>query len=151
MTVTQVKSDTKNPRELISPELFGKLVERVMEEQPVSETYAGNVVEQTLVFLAAVAQNPTNKMLTPSRAVDPGWHAFLAFTQEYRDFCLRVTDGGFIHHIPVLNSEVTSGRSLNRAVEVMRTTGYPIDDTMWEEYSSCGSTDNCNYFVEHAG
>jgi hypothetical protein len=150
MTITteRTASAVKDPRELISEELFGKLVGRVQEEMPVATFYAERMVEQMLVFMQAIAQNPTNKMLTPSAAVDPAWHAFVAHTREYAAFCNEITGGAFIHHIPVINGDILSGKSLQRTLEVMRSTGYPVEEGMWQQWTSCGSTTNCDFAVE---
>jgi hypothetical protein len=148
MTVVteRVASAVKDPRDLVSPELFDTIVGRVLEELPVAPSYAQRVVDQTLVFLKAVADNPTNKMLTPSKAVDPGWHAFLMFTQEYAAFCQDLTGGGFIHHAPVVNEDIRSGDALTRTLEVLHSTGYRVDEEMWGGWTSCGS--GCGFVVQ---
>ncbi|WP_328710494.1 hypothetical protein [Microbispora hainanensis] len=144
----QTVAAVKDPRELISPELFSRLVARVQEEMPVSAFYAERVVDQALVFLKTIADNPEDRALTPSRAVDPGWHAFLAFTPEYAAFCREITAGRFIHHIPVLPGETLTGKSLEHTIDVMRASGYPVDASMWQQQASCGSTDSCDYRIE---
>ncbi len=154
MTITQeiapevVPEVVRDPRELISPEMFSRIVSRVQEEMPVATFYAERMVEQALTFLAAVAENRGDSALTPSRAVDPAWHAFVVFTPEYAAFCREITGGGFIHHIPVLPGETLTGKSLEHTIKVMRATGYPVDEAMWQREASCGSTDSCDYRIE---
>jgi hypothetical protein len=137
-----------NPRDLISPELFNRLVGRVQEEMPVATHYAECMVEQMLIFLATISANPDTEMLTPSAAVDPAWHAFVAHTREYDAFCRELTGGRFIHHIPVINGDILSGKSLARTLEAMHATGYPVDEKMWQQWTSCGSTTSCDFKVQ---
>lgn len=152
MTITATPptetTGAKDPKDLISPELFGKLVGRVQEEMPVTTSYAESVVAQALAFLAAVAHNPADSKLTPSAAVDPGWHAFVEHTREYAAFCRHLTGGGFIHHIPVKEGTTLPGKSLAHTREAIAAAGYQVDERMWEADASCGSTTNCDFLVE---
>jgi hypothetical protein len=127
-----------NPRDLVSPELFGKLVDRVMRDEQVTEGYAERVIDQTLVFLIACAGNGSGLKLSPSTPVDPGWHAFVLHTEDYAEFCQRVA-GRFIHHRPIMDTDIRSGAALERTVIAMHATGYPVDADLWSGATSCGS------------
>ncbi|HEV2344047.1 MAG TPA: hypothetical protein VGS97_08140 [Actinocrinis sp.] len=72
----------RNPRELVSPQTFTKLVTYIVEHQRVTRPYAERVIEQTLIYLKAVCGNHGVR-LVPDISVDPGWHAFLMHTIEY--------------------------------------------------------------------
>ncbi len=143
MTITQeiaseaVPEAVKNPRELVSPELFGKLVARVVQDADVTPDYAARVVDQTIVFLKACADNRSG-MLSPSTQVDDGWHAFVLHTEEYAEFCERIA-GRFIHHRPMMNEDIRSGAALARTIEALHATGYPVDEELWDRTQSCGS------------
>ncbi|MFC0041043.1 hypothetical protein [Actinomadura rayongensis] len=135
-----------NPRDLIDPVLFDKLVARVQEDQQVAQFYAVGMVEQMLVYLKAVAEyggRPGN--LAPSKAVDPAWHVFVLHTAEYRAFCADL-GGGFIEHTPVVTEDITSGNALARTLDAMRATGYAVDERYWQlgTWTSCCSTENCH-------
>jgi hypothetical protein len=132
---------SRDPRELISTDLFDELTERVMKDEGHDRDMAERVVTQTLVFLAACAQNPGAK-LAPSNAVDPGWHAFILHTKAYAEFCDRVA-GRFIHHLPIMNDDIRSGNALARTVEALHRTGYPVDGELWPEAPTCMNT--CNH------
>ncbi|MEV6984891.1 hypothetical protein AB0M95_27020 [Sphaerisporangium sp. NPDC051017] len=154
MTLAQETPTTEkleDPRELVAPELFAKLVARVQEDMPVATFYAELVVEQALAFLATIAAQDTDDedaaKLSPSKAVDPGWHAFLAFTDEYHQFCSKLTGGKFIHHLPVLPGTTLGWKSVPHTVQAIRAAGYPVNEAMWQADASCGSTDNCDYRV----
>jgi len=142
---TKTPETAKDPRTLISEETFGHLVDRVMEQIPVAPFYAQRVVEQTLVFLLAASQNPGAR-LSPSKAVDPGWHAFLMFTREYAEFVGGLTNGGFLHHVPVVDEDITSGTALARTVDAMVTTGYRVDPELWSGWASCA--EGCAFLVQ---
>lgn len=127
MTVT---TDTAaNPRDLISPGLYTRLSKQVMEDMRVDLVRAERVMSQTLAFLKACADNPGSN-LSPTKAVDPGWHAFILHTEDYAEFCDRIA-GGFIHHRPVCNDDIRSGSALARTIQALRGTGYPVDEELW--------------------
>lgn len=128
-------------RSLISKELYYGLTERVMKEEGHDRDYAERVIDQTLVFLVACAQNPGAK-LAPSNATDPGWHAFILHTRAYAEFCHRVA-GRFIHHLPIMNDDIRSGNALARTIEALCATGYPVDDELWPQSPTCMNT--CNH------
>ncbi|GAA3634468.1 hypothetical protein GCM10022420_004140 [Streptomyces iranensis] len=74
-----------------------------MKDHDVALPLAERIAAQTAAFLAACANN-TGRPLTPSKAVDIGWHTFLLHTRDYADFCQRVA-GHFIHHVPTNPAE----------------------------------------------
>lgn len=155
MTITAERAapPVKDPRNLISTDLFERLVTRVQEEYAhVARFYAEAMVEQTLCFLATTAQyDPANppegivqdeegfNFLTPSKAIDDAMHAFLDLTADYREVCKQLTGGRFIDHVPVTNASITSGRSVAITVRAMRHFGWPVDDRFWETGTSCCS------------
>jgi hypothetical protein len=130
-------------RELISPDLFDRLTERLMKDEGHDRDHSDRVIEQTLVFLKACAENP-GATLGPSMAVDAGWHAFVLHTREYASFCARVA-GRFIHHDPT-TGDSGSGGSLRRTVEALRSTGYEVDDELWSlaVLADCADEGNCS-------
>jgi|SRR5882757_7055144 len=124
-------------RSLVTPALFERLAARLVVDEGYSPALAARVVDQALAFLGTSAKH-RGEPLSPSRAVDPGWHVFVLHTRDYREFCRRVA-GGFIDHVP------TGGRpadgpalALRRTVAAMRNTGYVVDDELW--FSSAGAS-----------
>ncbi len=51
-------AELRNPRELVSPQTFTKLVTYIVEHQRVTRPYAERMIEQTLIYLKAVCDNP---------------------------------------------------------------------------------------------
>jgi hypothetical protein len=142
--MTAVISEVATGHSLVPVSLFDKLVSRVAKEERVGETYAGRVVDQALAFLGtcAVADVP----LSPSDAVDPGWHAFVLHTREYAAFCELIA-GRFIHHLPTDEDNPTThgmaARSaIARTVEEIRRVGFVVDDELWE--SAPGKCSQCH-------
>ncbi|XVQ07272.1 glycine-rich domain-containing protein [Spirillospora sp. CA-255316] len=117
------------PKDLIPRDLYAKLVARVMEDEQIPPDRAVRIVDQTLIFLKACADAP-GRNLSPTKAVDPGWHAFILHTEDYANFCDTYA-GAFIHHRPICNNDIRSGTALGRTVEAIRATGYPIDWELW--------------------
>ncbi|MBO2451648.1 hypothetical protein J4573_31475 [Actinomadura barringtoniae] len=156
-TITETaETAVRNPRELISPDLFNTLVERVRKEYvKVARWYAELMVEQMLCFLATTASyDPSSPPagiapdgmvfmhLTPSEEIDDAYHAFLDLTKDYRETCEGLTGGRFIDHVPVSNSDIVSGRSVALTVAAMRNAGWPVDERFWATGVSC-CTDIC--------
>jgi hypothetical protein len=74
------------------------LSKRLAEEQEWNHPYALRVVEEyrKFIFLCMISE----KMCTPSLAVDEAWHLHLIYTKSYwEQLCLR-TLGRLIHHEP---------------------------------------------------
>ncbi|MDX6739562.1 hypothetical protein [Actinocorallia sp. A-T 12471] len=149
-------TQTRTPRNLVSTDLFSKIVARIQEHMPVATTYAETMVEQMLAYMATVAaydpENPPADLvqdghefiyLTPSAAVDPAIHYFLDFTAEYRAFCADLTDGAFLDHVPVTHDDIRTGKSVTLTTTAMAFYGWPVDPSMWEQGTSCCQTDNC--------
>lgn len=125
-------------RTLISPQLFDRLVNRIVKEHLVDQAMAVRIADQALAFLGACAV--TGKPLSPSVTVDIGWHAFLMYTAEYAEFCQRVA-GRFIHHVPEdgegeqeakdAQPEGRAHRVLEETAEAIRVAGYAVDSELW--------------------
>lgn len=134
----QHEADIINPRSLIPPELYGRLVTRIAAEHNLSSEYADRIMSQTLAFLAACAF--TGRPLTPSATVDIGWHAFILFTREYAEFCQRVA-GRFLHHVPDDEQNASwqgdNAERLGVTVEAMRAAGLPVDVELWLTNGKC--------------
>lgn len=135
-----------DPRNLISTALFGRLVRRIVKDEQIEQAMAERIMGQALAFLKACADNP-GAGLSPSSAVDIGWHTFVLHTREYAAFCDRVA-GRFIHHEPtdgdacghskcvdtdcqsaVASEPVTS--SVADTVAAIRSSGLPVDKELW--------------------
>jgi hypothetical protein len=131
--------ETANPRTLVTADLFGRLAARVAAEQNIPGSEAERVVEQALAFLAACALN-LGARLSPSRRVDPGWHAFLQYTLEYAEFCDRIA-GRFIHHVPDdtpgMAKPTDPAAAIGATVAAMCTAGLPVDTELWVPDAKC--------------
>ncbi|WP_197672136.1 hypothetical protein [Alloactinosynnema sp. L-07] len=128
MTMAAVLA-TAEPRQLIDGALFDRLVSRITEDELLSADLATRVLEQTLVFLKACADNP-DVLLSPSKAVDGGWHTFVLHTYEYACFCEAVA-GRFVHHNPIRTDDIRTGEALERTMVALRATGYRVDEELW--------------------
>lgn len=138
-----------DPASLISVELFERLVTRIVEDENVDRSHAERAMRQALVFLKACADNPTT-LLSPTKAVDVGWHTFILHTADYAKFCHRVA-GRFIHHNPIRTGDIAAGTALARTVEALERTGYPVDMPLWAvgDSANCNGDSKCNQC--HAG
>ncbi|WP_328403963.1 hypothetical protein OHS70_34145 [Streptomyces sp. NBC_00390] len=127
-----------NARSLVSEELFGRLVNRIVKDEGIERPLAERIVTDALAFLAACGANP-GAPLGPSEQVDIGWHTFILYTEPYAEFCQRVA-GRFIHHSPADEPGMTYEPKRDtrlRAVEAMRSIGYEPDHELWGHAADC--------------
>jgi hypothetical protein len=129
IVTTQINLADTSVRNLVSADLFDRLVDRLAADESLSREDALRVMEQTLMFLKMCADHP-QETLAPTKAVDPGWHTFILHTEDYAEFCTRVA-GRFIHHRPMAEGESGAGEALRRTVELLRTTKHRMDAGMW--------------------
>ena len=78
------------------------IIQKMMQEYSMSREDALQLFEDTKMFLFLCATHPVG--LGPTAKLDDGWHTFILFTREYRDFCIRYL-GKFIHHNPIVRYE----------------------------------------------
>lgn len=158
--MTSTQTETRQGvagRSLVDPELFARLTARVATEECVDTARAERVVDQALAFLGACAVS--TQRLSPSATVDIGWHTFILFTKDYRDFCHRVA-GRFIDHVPtdsgVQECQMCNGNCQNdggddkhsgalsaplSALAVIEA-GFIVDAAMWESAAKCSQCHN---------
>ncbi|MGW6459745.1 glycine-rich domain-containing protein [Streptomyces sp. NPDC055078] len=133
-------------RHLIAPDLFDRLVTFLESEEAMTRPRAERVMDQALAFID-MAGRQGGIPLSPSRAVDPGWHAFLLHSQEYADFC-HGRFGRFLHHRP-LRGGLRDGIAVERAVRALAEAGYAVDHDLWgtpaecNPPACCGDGDGC--------
>jgi hypothetical protein len=134
-------ANAKDPRELVDPEVFDKLVGYVMEHESVTRPYAEGMIGQTLVFLKAVADNPRVR-LAMDETVDPGWHAFILHSVEYTEFCDRLA-GRYLHHVPPPPGVAMDDDAVARTLPALRATGYRVEEEFWVNRSPCCPPNPC--------
>ena len=132
-TATNIEA---SPRELITPCLFNRLTCRLTAVDDYDHDTAERIVEQALAFLVACAHYP-DAHLSPSPAVDAGWHAFILHTADYAEFCQQVA-GRFIHHRPSGPGEATPGQqAIGVTIAAMRDAGLLVDPDLWVPTAEC--------------
>lgn len=85
-------------RQLVSDELFGRLVRRVVKDHGIAFEEAELIIDGALGFLKLYGDHPDQRF-APSPEIDIGWHTFLVYTRAYQVFCQQIA-GRFIHHEP---------------------------------------------------
>ncbi len=125
------------PRTLITPEMFDRLVRRIVKDDPtIEQALAERIMAEALAFLQACALNP-GAGLSPAWAVDIGWHTFILHTREYAEFRDRVA-GRFIHHAPTDTADQQVGRygPIAATLAAMREAGIPVDEDLWKTHAA---------------
>lgn len=87
------------------------VVARIMHEAQLSYQEAEAVFKDTLRFLWLGHRSETT--ICPSKHIDAGWHVFLLFTKDYREFCQRFF-GHFIDHHPRRPEDAPDGGAMVR-------------------------------------
>lgn len=142
MTITTERAATAaNPRDLVDREVFTTLSTYVASHQEVTHAYADRMVEQMLVWMRAVADNPGLR-LAMDETVDPAWHAFILHSQEYAAFCDRMF-GEYLHHVPPAPGVAHSTDEVDRTLPALHATGYPVDEEFWVGGKPCCPPNPC--------
>lgn len=147
MTVTttaraaEVDKAAKDPRDLLDGETFDILAGYVAKHQEVTRAYAERMVEQMLVWMRAVADNPGVR-LAMDETVDPAWHAFILHSQQYSAFCERMF-GFYLHHVPPAPGVSHSAEEVDRTLRALRGTGYHVDEEFWVGAKPCCPPNPC--------
>lgn len=76
-----------------------KVLYRCQTKLGLTKGQAELLFNDTKRFLFLAANFKDRGPLSPSSAIDNGWHEFLMFTEEYQHFCNKYF-GGFLHHRP---------------------------------------------------
>lgn len=133
-------------RSLLAPDLFERLIRRIVIDDDLDHDLAERILDQALAFLAACARN-TSAPLAPSDLVDLGWHMFLLHTRDYATFCQEIA-GRFPHHVPTApGNPATTGHAahdtLIRTVNAIDDAGFAVDLELWTR-ADAGDCTGCH-------
>lgn len=133
VTTTRVQLSHKH---LITPELWSRLVARIVKDEGFDQSLAERIVDQALGFLQLCAADPDSRY-APSPTVDIGWHTFILYTREYAEFCMGLA-GRFIHHSPMdEDSETYPGNVISQTTAAMKVRGLAVDEVLWDTVGKC--------------
>ncbi|MCG7524988.1 hypothetical protein MHW47_11130 [Streptomyces sp. OfavH-34-F] len=129
----------RHGRDLVSPELFEKVSEFCAEEYGHELPTARRIVDQALAFLKVMGDSRAFDM-TPSAAVDPGWHSFVLHTQAYATWCDEQF-GLFLGHEP--KTTVRTRPLIGSVVNRVRAAGFHVDEGLWGTAKTCNPPACC--------
>ncbi|MER5460745.1 hypothetical protein ABT010_08645 [Streptomyces sp. NPDC002668] len=139
--MTALATEQITGRRLVAPELFERLVTFLEFEEEMDRPRAECVMDQALAFID-MAGHRNDVPLSPSRKVDPGWHAFILHSREYADFCHR-RFGTFLHHNPLKGRRLRDGVAIRRTVQAIEELGYAVDHELWGTAAECNPPACC--------
>ncbi|MBP2472406.1 hypothetical protein JOF53_001278 [Crossiella equi] len=151
MTALLAPTATNTGASLVSPDLFARLVGRLVRKEGMTQAGAEAIMADALAFLNACAQ-PHQRRLSPSAKVDLGWHPFILDTKEYERFCHTLA-GRFLHHVPIdpaasgeEDDEESAAAALARTVEAIQETGLTVHPELWPlaEAIACRKCSQCH-------
>ncbi len=93
-----------------------RAVMRLMENHNMSKAAAEALFEDTKLFLFICGTNADGSY-GPSVEIDKGWHEFLMFTRDYRNFCNQLF-GRIIDHLPNMPGEPVDKSRPRRTLQV---------------------------------
>ncbi len=125
-------------RDLVSPELFERLVDFCADEYGHEHSMAQRIMGEALAFLDVMGQ--TGEGMSPSQVVDPGWHTFMLHTEDYEKWCMK-RYGRFIHHAP--KSRYRDRATMVDVVAKIRAHGYQVDESLWGTKADCNEPTCC--------
>ncbi|MEV4329594.1 hypothetical protein AB0K02_03495 [Streptomyces sp. NPDC049597] len=143
--MTALATELARGRSLVEPELFDRLVAFLVQEEGITRERAERVMDQALAFLHMSAHRDSG--LSPSQAVDPGWHAFMLHTREYAAWC-QERFGRFIHHNPFSEPQLFDGAQMRASVAAIEEAGFMVDHELWDTATCnppacCGDGGGC--------
>jgi hypothetical protein len=119
MTATPTAIRQFSHRHLITPQLWDKLVLRLMAACTLTVRLAEEVLNETLGFLRMCAEAPQERHYPPP-LIAQAWCIFLTYTRDYEFFC-QAYAGRFIHHEPpAAAQQQISQEQLTAILSVMR-------------------------------
>lgn len=124
-----------------SPEISMRIAQKV----GVSIEEAEKLFVETLKYLYVCRQARKVRVpVSPSLALDDGWHNFVLFTKEYARFCEGYV-GEFIHHVPDMGKPDPNRYVISR--QVAESLLGSLNPEIWPEASSancCQSIPSCS-------
>ncbi|MFF8843153.1 glycine-rich domain-containing protein [Streptomyces sp. NPDC015127] len=138
--MTALATELACGRDLVAAPLFDRLVTFLATEEKITRERAERVMDQALAFLHMSAHR--NEGLSPSRAVDPGWHAFMLHTREYAAWC-QEQFGRFVHHNPFPSPQLFDGAQMRATVAAIEEAGFAVDHELWGTAATCNPPACC--------
>jgi len=155
LVATKVHKGPHHALRYENPEIVG----RIARESNLTLLEAQKIFTNTLRFL--VLCGTWKGALAPTASIDIGWHTFLLFTREYREYC-QAEFGRFIDHVPTPKLIRPNGRSLKRRVtntlagakalfEQEVTTAWGTEFGPIADSADCSPSTNCQSSCCHDG
>ncbi len=107
--------------------MYEHIIERLAEEEQLPLEVVRRRFNAMLQFLDVAARS--DSPVSPSKAIDTAWHAFLLHTADYADYC-NARFGQFIHHQPSRTGENNREKYVIARTRAERLFG-ALDPTVW--------------------
>lgn len=122
---------------------------RLVENDNLDASEAKLALDNSLIFLTALAENPGIR-LSPSESVDLAWHHLILFTADYAEYCEDIA-GRFLHHRPTRKGERRDELALSASAtfDFLVDKGFEPDASVWVTKStdcdgSCDGGGSCS-------
>ncbi|MFD4786301.1 hypothetical protein ACFWN1_04330 [Streptomyces sp. NPDC058459] len=129
---------TRDPRDYVTPEVWDREVTLLMRDNPFAKVMAERLFAAAVSYLITAMEKWGQGLeLCCGRIVDIAVHTFILDTRNYREFCARHFNGGFLEHIPEIAFKHDG--SVERTAHIIAANGFPVDWSLWEaDYAKCG-------------
>ncbi|MFI9393059.1 hypothetical protein [Streptomyces bauhiniae] len=129
---------TRDPRDYVTPEVWDREVTLLMRDNPFDKVMAERLFAAAVSYLITAMEKWGQGLeMCCGRIVDIAVHTFILDTRNYREFCARHFNGGFLEHIPEIAFKHDG--SVERTAHIIAANGFPVDWSLWEaDYTKCG-------------
>ncbi|MFE7412708.1 glycine-rich domain-containing protein [Streptomyces laurentii] len=129
---TEIQVAVRDPKSFVDAEVWNKEISLLMRDYPFDLIMAERVFGQAVAYLVTAIEMRGRRLgMGPGELVDLGVHAFILDTRNYREFCARYMDGGFLDHIPEV-ARKGDGSVFNTA-KIIESNGFAVDWPLWEK------------------
>ncbi|MEU4898253.1 hypothetical protein AB0B12_38100 [Streptomyces sp. NPDC044780] len=124
--------ETRDPKSFVSPEIWDREIKLLVRDTQFDRVTAERVFGQAIAYLITAIETYDQDLgIGCGQTVDMGVHAFILDTRNYREFCAKYMNGGFLEHIPEIERKADG--SVMRTAKIIEENGFEVDWPLWEK------------------
>ncbi|MBB4933400.1 hypothetical protein F4561_004220 [Lipingzhangella halophila] len=121
----------RDPRAFVPPEVWDREIALLIRDHPWDTVMAERCFDQAIAYLiTAMEKHGQHLGLGCGPLIDIAVHGFILDTTNYREFCARHFNGGFLEHTPEV--EFKYDGSVMKTAHVIENNGFAVDWPLWE-------------------
>ncbi|MGQ4390635.1 hypothetical protein [Streptomyces sp. SAS_270] len=137
----------RDPKTFVDPAVWDREIALLVRDNPFDVVMAERLFGQAIAYLITAMEKWGQGLEIGCGAlVDTDVHAFILDTINYRAFCARHFNGGFLEHVPEIDRKADG--TVMRTAQIIAGNGFAIDLPLWEadaaKCSPCTPGSNCH-------